>query len=123
LTPQTDIAWYLEVEPPQSGGPPILRVRGRLSNEHSPILEAWLTKTIASGSGSVLLDLGGVDYVNSAGLAVFESAADWLGTDKHELILFNLTDPLKIALQFIGSIPNVVIEPDEASALAHVRGN
>jgi anti-anti-sigma factor len=117
MIPETGVAWYLKTEHAAIGEHQILRLGGRLGRETSHALQTALLETAARGHSSVLVDLAAVDYLSSAGLTIIQSVASRLAAERRELVLFNLTDPVKVALLFIGTIPNVIIEESEASAI------
>ena len=48
----------------------ILRVSGRVDAETAPNLEKQINKAFSKGQHHLVVDLGGVDYISSAGLGV-----------------------------------------------------
>ena len=67
----------------------ILRVQGKLDSMSSPDLDKRLTALIEGGTCRIVVDLSGIDYVSSAGLRVFLSAAKRLKQAHGKLALAN----------------------------------
>jgi len=107
------------VERLDRAGVPIIRVSGRLGIGASDTLAQSLDAAVVAGglSSGVVVDLGAVDYVSSAGLRVLESIAARLADERRELILFGLHDSVKLALSFAGQPRNVVIAESEELAV------
>lgn len=61
----------LTVEPQENG---VLLVAGELSLAEAPILEQHLTEALESASSTVVVDLGGVEFIDSTGLSVLVRA-------------------------------------------------
>ncbi|MBL8331480.1 MAG: STAS domain-containing protein [Rubrivivax sp.] len=53
-----------------SGDVQVIRLAGRLDSAQSPALERALRELLDGGTAKLLLDLGGLDYISSAGLRV-----------------------------------------------------
>jgi anti-sigma B factor antagonist len=61
----------LTVEPQANG---VVVVAGELSLAEAPILERHLSEVLASGTSTVVVDLAGVEFVDSTGLSVLVRA-------------------------------------------------
>ena len=61
----------LTVEPQQNG---VLVVAGELSLAEAPILERHLTEVLSTATSTVVVDLGGVEFIDSTGLSVLVRA-------------------------------------------------
>ena len=68
----------------------IISVFGRIDANSAPDLEDALNKCVNAGSGKLVLDLSGVEYVSSAGLRVLLSVRKRLVPLKGELVLAGL---------------------------------
>ena len=61
----------LTVEPHENG---VVLVAGELSLAEAPILERHLSDVLAAGTSPVIVDLAGVEFVDSTGLSVLVRA-------------------------------------------------
>jgi len=61
----------MNIEREQVGGKVVLRVAGRMNAENSSQFESQCEACIAEGSKSLIVDLGDLAYVSSAGLRSF----------------------------------------------------
>jgi len=61
----------LTVDPQQDG---VLVVAGELSLAEAPILERHLAEVLATATSTVVVDLGGVEFIDSTGLSVLVRA-------------------------------------------------
>lgn len=69
----------------------ILKLQGKLDATSAPELDKRLSSLVDSGTKQVALDLVGLEYVSSAGLRVFLSAAKRLKQAHGKLALANLS--------------------------------
>jgi anti-sigma B factor antagonist len=68
----------------------IISVLGRIDASSAPDLEDALNQCVNAGSGKMVLDFSGVDYVSSAGLRVLLSVRKLLVPLKGELVIAGL---------------------------------
>jgi anti-anti-sigma regulatory factor len=68
-------------------------------------------------STPVVLDLTSVDYLSSAGFEALETAAS-----SRQLIVCNLSDPVRIAWTLAGDSTRIQVEPSVEQALAALGG-
>ena len=110
------IVWYLHTSEQTLGAVRIVVVEGRLSNATAPELERLLSQPQPPVRG-VIVDLAAVDYVNGAGLRVFETAAERFEGSKTELIVCGLRPAVHTAFDLAGAIPNLTIADTRNAAL------
>jgi len=113
-----EVLWHLAVQSERIDGVALLRVVGRISHATVPLL-ATPVEAAAGGGDHVVLDLTGVDYLNSAGLQVIEAAAARLAGSDRALIVCGVQDAVRPALDLAGPIPHLRLEATVADALAH----
>jgi anti-anti-sigma factor len=65
----------------------------------------------------VVVDLSGVDYINGAGLRVFEKTAALLSQSHVDLFVCGLQPPVRAAFDLAGAIPNLVVAASRDAAL------
>jgi len=79
----------MNISESKQGNVTILQVQGKLDAMNSPELDTRLTGLVESGIRQIAVDLAGIDYVSSAGLRVFLSAAKHLKQAQGKLALAN----------------------------------
>jgi anti-anti-sigma factor len=94
--------WGLTVA--RSGGPEAATIllAGRVSHLNAARLKEAFEEAIAAGSREIVVDLGGVDYVSSAGLEVLSRISERLTTSGGHLVLSRARPPVKVALDLAG---------------------
>jgi anti-sigma B factor antagonist/stage II sporulation protein AA (anti-sigma F factor antagonist) len=79
----------------------IVRIKGRLDALSSPLTEKKICDFIENGQSKVLLDMGGVTYLSSAGMRMLLSTMRKLRTFSGRLVVCsttpNVLDVLKIS--------------------------
>jgi anti-sigma B factor antagonist len=80
----------------------IVSASGKIDAMTSPSYEASIAGQIEAGSLSLVLDLGGVDYISSAGLRVILAAAKSLKNRGGSLLLANARGPVKEVFDISG---------------------
>lgn len=91
----------LEIVPEDQGAVRVLRLKGRLDAVTSDRLQQHLSGLVRERA-RVVLDLGGVDYVSSAGLRVLLAAHDDLERGGGRLILAAIQDYVAEVLEVAG---------------------
>jgi anti-sigma B factor antagonist len=81
----------------------ILKVSGRIDADTAPSLEKQLNKVFNKGQHHVVVDLGAVDYISSAGLRVLVSGLKKARRyNRGDVRLAALSTRLKEAFQLVG---------------------
>ena len=65
----------MEISQQREGDVVVLRPVGQLDNETSLAFQTQLMEAVGEGSGRVLIDFTGVDYISSAGLRALMTAS------------------------------------------------
>jgi anti-sigma B factor antagonist len=100
-------------------GVTVLDLGGRITlGEGSVQLRDAIRSLIAKGSKKVLLNLEGVDYIDSSGLGELVSAFTTARNQQGEVKLLNLTKRVHDLLQLTKLYTVFDIRDDEASAIA-----
>jgi anti-sigma B factor antagonist len=101
-------------------GAHIINVRGEIHLTTAPQFSQRLTHAIESGKTAVVLDLCGVEFIDSTGLSVLLSGLR-LVNQKQGRMALACANPTVLRLFQITSLENTFdIFPDRASAVAHV---
>ena len=101
------VVWFLRTSEEIVGSVRLVVVEGRVARATAPALDEALSRPQPAGLGGVIVDLTGVDYVNGAGLRVFESAAARLAEANVALVVCGLRPAIQTAFDLAGAIPNL----------------
>jgi anti-anti-sigma factor len=107
----------------EKNGVMIVTATQRLDGATSPELEKYLTDIASETSSNVILDLGDLEYISSAGLRVVLATAKNLKTQKRELFISGLTGPVSDVFQLSGFSAILKIFDTNAQALEHCKNN
>ena len=102
--------WRCEVHCHIEDGVAVVTVTGRVGSEGAPRLGSELRRLIDAGHQRLLVDLAGVDYMNSAGLEVVANAAKELTGTGGVLALSGLREPVRLVLAMAGLTATIRIE-------------
>ena len=91
---------------------------GRIDSVTSPSFEEAIGRGLAAGERRVVVDLGGVEYISSAGLRVLLVAAKRLRDAGGRLVLCRLNEPVRQVFDLAGFLPLFAIEASREGALA-----
>ena len=115
------LRWPLRIATERRGGVLVLVASGRLSHTSAGSLTSALDAAIGRESGGLVLDVGQVDYISSAGIVALDDAAGRLAQNGCALVLCGVGEPVRIALDLAGMLPRLVIELSRDDAVARVR--
>jgi anti-anti-sigma factor len=106
----------MQIKEEKQGEALIVRVNEHLDTATSTIFESRLLGLIDRGERKVIVDCGGLEYVNSAGLKVFLLAAKRLEPLGGKLVLCALAPSVFMIFEMIGftRIMKIVPSLDEA---------
>ena len=107
----------------QVDGVTILDLSGRITlGEGSVVLRDAVQDTLSKGSKQILLNLGGVDYIDSSGIGELVSAFTSVKNGGGALKLLNLTKKVHDLLQITKLYTGVFdVYDDEASAISSFK--
>ena len=110
------------------GGVRVVGVRGELDLNTAPQLEQALEEALAEPGVSVLLDLGGCEFIDSTGIALIVRAWQRVEGDDAKpavdgrLVLCSCNAQVQRLLDITGVATSIPTHPDRDSALADLRG-
>ncbi len=122
MTAEDGIVWYLRVAEEDLGPVLVLVVEGRISGATAGHLDRALARRDAARLRGIVLDLSGVDYINSAGLRLFEAAAARMRRGHCELVICGLRPIVRAAFELAGLIGQLAMEASREVAVARLRG-
>ena len=97
----------------------VLRIRGRLDALSSPVTEKRVFELINEGQHKLLLDLGGVSYLSSAGMRMLLSTTKKLRNLSGRLIVCSMTPNVTDVLKMSGFDHVLELFKTEEEALRH----
>jgi anti-anti-sigma factor len=118
MSGETGVVWFLRTAEQTVGAVRLVTVEGRVS--HSTVVE--LGRLLAPhppgpGPRALVVDLTGVDYINGAGLRVFEQTAARLEDLNIELLVCGLQPAVQAAFDLAGTMPNLAFVASREAAL------
>ena len=114
------LRWPLLLATERCAGVLVVVAAGRLSHQSAAVLGTALEAAISGEPGGLVLDLGQVDYMSSAGLEIIDKAAQRLKRAKGLLVLCGLQEPVQVALELAGLDASIAIEPSRERAAARI---
>lgn len=109
----------MEILEERQDGVVVLAPRGRADSTSSATLEAALLRQLDAGHTRLVVDLGGVEYISSAGLRVLLMLAKKLQGGGH-LVLCAMPESVRLVFELAGFLPIFEIEDSRAAALARL---
>jgi anti-anti-sigma factor len=97
------LAWSLAIAREALPEGLIVFVTGRLGAPTSARLATEIDEIVAAGHCRLLIDLSGVDYLSSAGLAVIEQTAARLKALGGIVVLSGLQEPVRVSFEVSGA--------------------
>jgi anti-anti-sigma factor len=107
----------MKIETRQEPNATIVSLAGRMDALTAPEFEKKMNKIIDEGSGNLVVDLKGIDYISSAGVRSILVIAKRLKTDSGRIVLAGLTDIVREVLEMTGFIKILTIRGSTEAAL------
>ena len=117
MSAESGVVWFLRTSSQELGPVRVVTVEGRVSHATAAGLAQTLAHAQADGLKALVVDLSGVDYINGAGLRVFEKAAALLGEAAVDLLVCGLQPPVQAVFDLAGMIPNLEVAASRDAAL------
>lgn len=117
------LQWPLRLAQERCAGVFVLVAAGRLSHASAGAFRSALDEAVSRERGGLVVDLGRVDYVSSAGLVAIEGAAARLAEARGVLALCDLSEPVRIALDLAGLLSRLVVEPTREDAARRIASH
>ena len=103
------LAWSLAIAREALPEGLVVFVTGRLGAPTSARLANALDEIVFAGHSRLLLELSGVDYLSSAGLAVVEQTAARLKDSGGILVLCGLQEPVRVSFEVSGAAGHLAL--------------
>jgi anti-sigma B factor antagonist len=92
----------ITIEGATSGGLAAVAVHGELDIRSAPDLRAWLAKVLDDGAVQLVLDLAGIQFIDSIGLGVLVGAHKRLARDGGRLAIVGVSPSVARLLSVTG---------------------
>ena len=112
----------LNIKERQAGDVTVLDMDGRITiGEGSVALRSAIRRQLESGKKKILLNLGGVGYIDSSGIGELVSSFTSINKEGGQLKLLNLTSKIKDLLAITKLLTVFDTYDDEQSALSSYK--
>ncbi len=99
----------------------VLHLAGELDADDAPAVRTLLAEQVLSGSGSLVVDLSGLTFIDSAGLAALIAAHKGTRSAGTSLVLAGLSAPVAKIMSVTGLDGVLTVAPTVEAALAAVQ--
>lgn len=113
----------MEIGEEQRGAALVLSPQGRLDSTTAPEFEALVRARMAEGQRDLVIDLGALDYVSSAGLRIFMIVGKALRAERGRVVLCRLQDGVREVFRISGFDRIFTILPSVAAGLAQLEAD
>lgn len=96
-----------------------VKIAGAIDAHTYEQIEEYLDGTLSGGASRIVLDLGGVTYMSSAGIGVFVGALARTRQSDGDLLLMNIQQTVQEALDVLGLLPMFFVAPDRQMAIKY----
>jgi anti-sigma B factor antagonist len=111
----------LRAETARVGGAPALAFHGEVDLATAGLLRERIEETILESEGALVLDLSGVEFLDSSGIAALLRARAVLGREDRSLILVCPEGPVRRVLALTGAEELFVLTETRAAAARRLR--
>ncbi len=113
----------MEIKEERTDGILVVALVGRIDSNTSDALEKAVLEHVARGEKRVVIDLGGVEYISSAGLRVLLLVANKLRPLGGQLALCSLGQSVREVFELAGLTALLTIETSRERARARLAGD
>jgi anti-anti-sigma factor len=110
----------MKIEECREGKVVVLSIEGRLDHAGAQIFDAHVSKLIAAGERTLVIDFHGVDFVASMGIRALIKPYQALAPQGGKLVVANLGDSVRTVFQLAGIDKAVPIYDSVPAAVAAV---
>jgi anti-anti-sigma factor len=110
----------MEAQVEEKGDIIVVRVQGRLDAASSPQLEKKLNSIVESGHFKLILNLGGVDYLSSAGMRLMLSVSKKLKHLEGKVVACSLNEDVMDVIKMAGFHQVLELYPTEEESFNHI---
>ena len=103
------------------GGYAVVDLSGELDLADAPVLASHLIATVAAFGPSIIVDLGGLEFIDCCGLRVLVRVLTWTRESGGEMYLVGPRLPVRRALEMAGLIGVFSVYPSVEQAVTGAR--
>ena len=108
----------MQIQQTDRDGITIVAPAGRIDTTTSQAVEDALRRSVDGGARTIVVDLGSVDYISSAGLRVLLALARRMRDLQGRLVLCGMGGAVRQVFQLAGFLPLFRVEPSQDAALS-----
>jgi len=108
----------MDIEESKVGGVFVLELAGRLDSASARGFEERVMEAVGKGETALLIDLGNLSYISSAGLRVLLVGAKRLQQTGGKIALCSMSASIREVFQISGFLSIFAVHEDRAAALA-----
>lgn len=106
----------MQIEVEELGTATVFRLQGKLDSSTSSEFESVIAEAVENGSGGLIVDLGQLHFMASAGLRVLLGAVKRLTLEGRPLRVFGLNGLVRDTFEISGFISIIDVRESEAEA-------
>ncbi len=111
----------LETNVRQAAGVVVIDLRGEIDGFSEETLNAAYAEAARQNQDNILLNFGGVDYINSTGIALIVGLLAQARKSGRRLLTCGLSEHYEEIFRITRLVDFMTLFPDEASALGNVK--
>lgn len=112
----------LWVQSRQEKGVTVVEARGRMILQYGSAVHDEVKRVVEEGARRVLVDLSGVDYIDSYGLGQMVGCMKSVREHEGKLRFAGLSDKVRKLVELSAVFKILEIDPDKATSLARLSG-
>ena len=89
----------MELKSESINGLSVLELTGRLDSSEAPTVAVWMNKVIPATLANIVVDLAGVDFIDSTGLAALVQGMKRCRQNRGDLRLCGLRHPVRLIFE------------------------
>lgn len=101
----------------------MLTLVGRLGRAAAPLLDQALRASVVHPNRHLVIDLSGIDYISSAGIAVLEDAVARIRAGDGAVVVAGAPEAVRLTLSLSGILEKVRVEATRDDALRFLNTN
>ena len=113
----------MEIGEERRGMALVLSPQGRLDSTTAPAFEQRVRACLDAGNRHLVIDLGALDFVSSAGLRIFMIVGKTLKAERGHIVLCRLQDGVREVFRISGFDRIFTILPSVAAGLAQLEAD
>ena len=112
----------MDIQTERQNGALIAKAEGRIDGVNARDFEEAMKTVITADDSTVVMDLGGLSYISSAGLRVILLIAKTLRKRNAEFVLCSLSAPIREVFEISGFDKIIPVHDSREKALASLGG-